>query len=170
MCYRAKDHTEFTVQLSNEGFTVQTALVFFPMRWTLFISMGQKLASLSPQTHRWQLLWSMRSNSPGRMNDVNVFSTSRSNMEEMTRAGTGQCGAPGDFLNWEEANWTLHSKARIVEMDSAWGPCRRKTQWHSPNHKKILFILSDSLMNWTAPYQMEIIFFTLLLNVKRSIS
>ena len=119
MCYRAKDNTEFTLQLSNEGFTVQKALVFFPMRWTLSISIGQKLASLSPQTHRWQLLWSIGSNSPGRMTDVNVFSTSRSNMEEMTRAGTGQCGAPGDFLNWEEANWTLHSKARIVEMDSA---------------------------------------------------
>ena len=70
----------------------------------------------------------MGSNSPGRINDVDVFSTSQSNMEDITRAGTGQCGAPGDFLNWEEANWTLLSKARIVEMDSAWGPCRRETQ------------------------------------------
>ena len=45
---------------------------------------------------------------------------------EASEAGIETCGAPGDFLNWEEADWTLHSKARIIEVDSARGPCRRE--------------------------------------------
>ena len=38
-------------------------------------------------------------------------------MEELTRAGAENCGAPGDFLNWDEAEWSLHSKARMIEVD-----------------------------------------------------
>ena len=45
---------------------------------------------------------------------------------EASEAGIETCGAAGDFLNWEEADWTLHSKARIIEVDSARGPCRKE--------------------------------------------
>ena len=64
------------------------------------------------------------------MTDVNVFSTPISNLNEMTTRGSKSCGQPGDLINWKEANWTLHSKARIIEVDSAKGPCRRKSMMH----------------------------------------
>ena len=37
---------------------------------------------------------------------------------------------PGDFVSWKESNWTLHSMAEMIWMDSAEGPCRRKSTIH----------------------------------------
>ena len=78
--------------------------------------------------------------SPGKLTDVNIFSTPISNMTEfnelITVAGTENCGAAGDFLNWQETNWTLHSKARVIEINSTRGPCRRES-------KLIVFPMED---------------------------
>ena len=35
-------------------------------------------------------------------------------------SGGEECGAPGDLVNWEEAEWTLHSQAKVVELDKKW--------------------------------------------------
>ena len=67
---------------------------------------------------------------PGKFTNVNIFSTPLSNMKEVTEAGTMHCGLSGDYLNWEEADWTLYSKARIIGMDSARGPCRSDSRMH----------------------------------------
>ena len=45
-----------------------------------------------------------------------------------TRAGDEGCGLEGDFLGWkksvEEEQWTLHSKARWVDLDGGLeSPC-----------------------------------------------
>ena len=50
------------------------------------------------------------------------------------------CGTPGDFLSWDETEWSLHSKAMMVELDKKWEePCRQEskvqvfslgTHWH----------------------------------------
>ena len=56
------------------------------------------------------------------------FYADDSRLVSKTEAGTDHCGAAGDYVNWKEANWTLHSKARIIEMDSARGPCRRESK------------------------------------------
>ena len=64
---------------------------------------------------------------PGKTTNLNIFSSAL-NVEQMksqTSPGEKQCGLQGDFLSWEkslaEEQWTLHSKARWVELDG--GPC-----------------------------------------------
>ena len=53
-------------------------------------------------------------------------------MAGLTTAGGEDCGAPGDFLSWEEAEWTLHSQAKVIKVDRDWeGPCRRESQVHA---------------------------------------
>ena len=50
-------------------------------------------------------------------------------MVDLTTAGGKECGAPGDLVNWEEAEWTLFSQAKVIEVDREWeGPCRRESQ------------------------------------------
>ena len=67
----------------------------------------------------------------GRISDLNVFQSwlSVEKMVGLTKAGGKECAAPGDFLSWEEAEWTLHSKAKVIKVDRQWeGPCKRKPQ------------------------------------------
>ena len=67
----------------------------------------------------------------GRTADLNIFSSALriTQMEQITRAGDKDCGASGDLLIWEEAEWTLHAKARIIEVEEALeGPCRRQSK------------------------------------------
>ena len=68
--------------------------------------------------------------SSGRMTDINIFSSPLSTIKEKTKAGTEKCGASGDFVNWEETTWNLHSMAKMIEIDSARGPCRRESKMH----------------------------------------
>ena len=53
-------------------------------------------------------------------------------MKSQTSPGEKECGLEGDFLSWEksleEEQWTLHSKARWVDLDGGLeGPCRANT-------------------------------------------
>ena len=67
----------------------------------------------------------------GRTTNLNIFSSALSvtKMKNLTEAGVTQCGAPGDVLSWEEAEWTLHSRARIIEVERELeGPCRRQSK------------------------------------------
>ena len=67
----------------------------------------------------------------GRVSGLNIFSVSspKERMVDLTTAGGKECGSPGDLVNWEEAEWTLHSKAKVIEVDREWeGPCRRESQ------------------------------------------
>ena len=68
---------------------------------------------------------------PIKLADLNVFKSSLSveRMVGLTRAGEEECGAAGDLVSWEEAEWTLHSQAKVIEVDREWeGPCRRESQ------------------------------------------
>ena len=54
-------------------------------------------------------------------------------MKVQTSAGDEECGLAGDFLSWEksleEEQWTLHSKARLVDLDGGLeSPCMRKAK------------------------------------------
>ena len=67
----------------------------------------------------------------GRVANLNVFTNSSSveRMVGLTTAGEEECGAPGDLVSWEEAEWTLHSQAKVIEVDKEWeGSCRRESQ------------------------------------------
>ena len=65
----------------------------------------------------------------GQYSNLNVFigPLSIERMVAMTQAGSGECGAQGDFLSWEEADWNLHSQAREEMVGELEGPCRRKS-------------------------------------------
>ena len=149
--YAAENYTEYTIHLSGVEITVKKASPFFPMQWTRlcfffnannslmnFVVDGNQLEEMmiavdnKPDNLNLILGWSRgRIESPGRMTDVNIFSSPLSAIEEMTKAGTEKCGASGDFVNWEETTWTLHSKAfYITWVDSARGPCRRESKMH----------------------------------------
>ena len=68
---------------------------------------------------------------PVKITDLNVFSSSLSveRMVGLTRSGNEECGTPGDLVSWEEAEWTLHSQAKVIEVDKEWeGSCRRESQ------------------------------------------
>ena len=60
---------------------------------------------------------------PGQTTDLNIFSSSLTleQMKSQTSPGEKECGLAGDFLSWdeslEEEQWTLHSKARLVDLD-----------------------------------------------------
>ena len=66
--------------------------------------------------------------------NLNVFNSplSLERMVGLTMAGEEECGAPGNLVSWEEAEWTLHSQAKMIEVvDKGWeGPCRRESQVH----------------------------------------
>ena len=144
-------NTQFVVRFSGEDFTLTSSSIFFPMQWTrvcfsydsdsYMASMavnGYKLqdrtAYVDPLIGMVQVIigWGgSTQESPGRFTNINIFSTPLANMSEMfTTAGDQHCGAPGDYLNWEETEWTLHSQARVIELDSARGPCRNEPKMH----------------------------------------
>ena len=71
---------------------------------------------------------------PGQTTDLNIFSSALTvdQMKSQTSPGFEECGLAGDFLSWEksleEEQWTLHSKARWIDLDGGLeGPCRAKT-------------------------------------------
>ena len=74
--------------------------------------------------------WGFVEEFSGQYSNINIFSSplSKERMVAMTQAGGKDCGAPGDFLSWEEAQWQLHSKARLQMVGELEGPCRRESQ------------------------------------------
>ena len=68
---------------------------------------------------------------PVKIANINVFNSSLpvERMVRLTRAGEEECGSIGDLVSWKEAEWTFHSQAKVIEVDSKWeGPCRRESQ------------------------------------------
>ena len=129
-------------------------LVFFPLHWiracvsinsiadkTLKVSLvvnGQKLGEDEadiedewPTSATLLLGHNRHEEHTGKITDLNIFNSSLSaeKMVDLTMAGSQSCGTPGDLLNWEEANWTLSSQAKIVEVDRVLaGSCREESQ------------------------------------------
>ena len=62
---------------------------------------------------------------PGMVSQVNVFSSplSTSRMVALTEAHGEECGAPGDYVSWEEEDWQLKAQARMEMVDELDGPC-----------------------------------------------
>ena len=77
--------------------------------------------------------------------NVNMFSEppSLDKMVAMTTSGGEECGAMGDFLNWDEAEWNVKNEwlsggwsdwvlvinaSKVVEVEWMAGPCWRETK------------------------------------------
>ena len=79
----------------------------------------------------------------GMVSQVNIFSStlSTARMVALTDGGGEECGAPGDYVNWDVEDWKLLSRASIQMVeDGGWvmvngrrvwireGPCRRESK------------------------------------------
>ena len=149
----AQDDTQtvFTVKMSGKTFSLTSAAPFFPLQWTkvcfsfnannseaTFVVDGFLFKEMSFTVEKWPQnvtvvlgLGDGNQETPGQITNLNIFSAPFPNKSKvMTMSGTDICGASGDYLNWEEATWTLHSEARFIEVDSAEGPCRRVSNMH----------------------------------------
>ena len=63
---------------------------------------------------------------PALYTNLNVFSSVLNPYTEMKKITSEECGAPGDLLSWEDAEWSLHSKARFKAVDSQ-DVCKKTT-------------------------------------------
>ena len=54
----------------------------------------------------------------GKVTELNIFKSALSaeKMKSQTTAGEEGCGLSGDLVSWEEAEWTLHSQAKVIEV------------------------------------------------------
>ena len=60
-----------------------------------------------------------------RVSNLNMFSYALSleKMKRITKAGTSECGAPGDLLSWEQINLTFSGTSNQLQVDPREGPC-----------------------------------------------
>ena len=67
-----------------------------------------------------------------RVSNLNMFSSALpvQRMQGLTKAGGAECGAPGDFLQWEEANLTLNGNSTQHRVDPREGPCWVRSKVH----------------------------------------
>ena len=153
--YAASSHTEYYVRFGPVSFIGKSKKMFFPHQWTrvctslnsvaskvMLVVDGQLLGEeeyrREEDTNRPANLSLVLGHDPpskieetGRVTELNIFSSALplEMMKAQTRAEGKDCATPGDLVNWEEAEWTLHSKAKMIEVDREWeGPCRSESQ------------------------------------------
>ena len=135
--YAAADYTEYGFYLGPTNLIATTPTLYFPLQWTRacvsldtdsamvrLVVDGQMLGQeeykveedeYKPANLSVILGVYLGMEYTGQVSSLNMFSSALSleRMVGMTTAGGEDCGAPGDYLSWEEEEWTLHSAARI---------------------------------------------------------
>ena len=148
-----KSFTEFLFMFKGSPqFRIPAKFLFYPEQWTrvcLSMNSNSSLVSLVvEETLLGEKAWRVekkpsnlhlvlglisKNEHSGRTTNFNIFSSALP-VEQMmlqTSPGKKECGLAGDFLSWEksleEEQWTLHSKARWVDLDGGLeGPCREQ--------------------------------------------
>ena len=151
--YASQTYTEFEVSLGKVSLVRHNDRVLFPLTWThvclsldsasgrlVLVVDGEVLEEsvqqevLEDNGNRPVNLsvvlgynFATGSEYTGITSMLNIFSSSlsTSRMVAVTSAGGVECGAPGDLLSWEEAEWQLISGARIELVEEE--PCRRES-------------------------------------------
>ena len=149
--YVAPGFTMFTIQSLEDKFTAKSFVFFYPYQWTRICfsfekdsslarlvedgnELIEKVVKVTQRPRNLTLILGSNGDSvemTGRTTSLNIFSSALpvKRMKKLTEAGVTECGAPGDFLSWEEAEWTLHSRAKVIEVEGALeGPCRRQSK------------------------------------------
>ena len=154
--YAATTYTQFSIRFENlPRISFQSKNLFYALQWTRVCLSKDSNTSLSRlvvdgellieqevkvknQPDNLELILGWDGNTyefPGQTTDLNIFSSALTveQMKSQTSPGEKECGLEGDFLSWEksleEEQWTLHSKARWVDLDGGLeGPCRAKAQ------------------------------------------
>ena len=137
-------YTEYEVRLGPVYFYKPIKAVFFPFQWSSACLSLDSIASKVRVVVDGQLLGEeeykreekrymsakfslhlgygsmIYEESRIKIANLNVFNSSLSleRMIRMTRAGEEECGAPGDLVSWETAEWTLHSQAKLIGVKS----------------------------------------------------
>ena len=162
-------YTEFSFQFEDSPrILTRSELLFYPLQWTRVCLSRDSNTSLARMIVDGELLVEHQVEvkiklgpfdlvlgllkktyeQPGQTTNLNIFSSALTvdQMKSQTRPGEVGCGLEGDFLSWsksvEEEQWTLHSKARWVDLDGGLeGPCMEKGKisvflmneghWHS---------------------------------------
>ena len=150
--------TEYTGLINGVYFSVRKDGVWFPLTWTrVCVSLDSSIGRLvlvvdgrvlkddiheeatevrRPNQFRMKVGYSLdyrvATEFSGQYANLNVFSNplSPERMENMTRAGSEECGTPGDYVSWEEAPWQLFSKAKTMTVEELDGPCRRESTFN----------------------------------------
>ena len=67
---------------------------------------------------------------PGEFTNYNIFSRPlpTAKMVAMTTPGGDECGATGDYANWDEDEWVLNHKTKVVMKDELTGPCQPESK------------------------------------------
>ena len=133
--FATTSYTEYDAWLGPVDLINQTETVFFPLQWSraclsldsgagkvmLVVDgqlLGEKGYKKEEDKYRPANLSIALGFDPfneleftGRVSRLNIFNSALSieRMVAQTTAGGEECGAPGDLVNWEEAEWTLHS-------------------------------------------------------------
>ena len=151
--YASEAHTEYDITIGPVSWIKNIEVTFMPFTWTRgclsLDSVAKKVRAVvdghplgeeeykreedeyRPANITLVLGTDHWNEYPIMVTNVNMFNSSLSveRMVELTTAGEEECGAPGDLVSWEEAEWTLYSKAKVIEVDRKWeGPCRRESQ------------------------------------------
>ena len=121
--------SQYTVKLGPLKIVKETNSIFFPLRWTrVCLSLDSVVGKLMlvvdgqllvVEEHKREeevkrrpanISLVLKHEVTGRVAELNIFNSSFSveSMIAQTTAGGEECGAPGDLVNWEEAEWTLH--------------------------------------------------------------
>ena len=148
--FSAETYTQYTIRLGSVLFVKKTKLVFFPQQWThaclsvdskvtlvvngeLYGQAEYKVEEDAKRPANLSLMVGMDSlnvqEQECKIADLNVFSPSLAleKMVRVTTAGDEECKTQGNHLRWDAEEWTLHSRAKITEVDSE-GPCRKGSQ------------------------------------------
>ena len=151
-------YTQYGIKFGEEQFVAYSSRIVFPLQWVhlcLSLHTGTGMVGLvvdgqvvveeardglgrdpnSPNSlslvvgFTWDG-YKFKAEYTGRWANINMFSSALSldKLVAMTTAGGKKCGEPGSFLSWEEAEWTLHSAARMVEVEASEGPCLRRNR------------------------------------------
>ena len=153
-----KEYTKFILEFDNVHFEVVSPFVLFPLTWIhVCVSVDTVLQKVKlvvdgrlldervdPMT-RVKGLWKpsffnirlgdwggYNVENSGMISMVNIFALplSSESMVSMTQAGNDDCGAHGDYVNWEKSDWQLHSMARfqIFEVGQKEDACRKESE------------------------------------------
>ena len=66
----------------------------------------------------------------GMASNLNIFSSALDPERMVNITGGEECGAPGDYVSWDDSDWQLHSKARLMLVDvlEDYYPCKRESK------------------------------------------
>ena len=152
--FAAESYTKLTVHLGRVTLVEYSDQLLFPHTWSriclsldtvsgqvCLVLNGQVVEDREHQEAREEDEWrpanldivlgySAPNEYTGMVSQVNMFSSplSSARMVALTQAGGEECGAPGDYVSWEEAAWKLKSQARVLMVEELEAPCRRESE------------------------------------------